>query len=130
MKCLTFQVSFVVKAVSALTAAFRLVQLSSCDQRLDVPCLRRVSPHLHHEILENLQKLSFTSMSEMGGTRHHFSQAGRLVASRQIVFSLHQDTAVQPVSIYCSNITMVAMVVVLDILPRNTYPSLVVAWQK
>ena len=87
-----------VKAVSALTAAFRLVQLSSCDQRLDVPCLRRVSPHLHHDILENLQKLSFTSMSEMGGTRHHFSQAGRLVASKQIVYSLLQDTTRQPVS--------------------------------
>ena len=27
-----FQVSFVVKAVSALTAAFRLVQLDSCGQ--------------------------------------------------------------------------------------------------
>ena len=30
--CLYLQVSFVVKAVSALTAAFRLVQLDSCGQ--------------------------------------------------------------------------------------------------
>ena len=87
-----------VKAVSALTAAFRLVQLSSCDQRLDVPCLRRVSPHLHHDILDNLHKLSFTSMSEMGGTRHHFSQAGRLVANKLIVYSILQDTGTKPVS--------------------------------
>ena len=38
----TFQVSFVVKAVSALTAAFRLVQLDSCGQSVEEACLREV----------------------------------------------------------------------------------------
>ena len=39
----SFQVSFVVKAVSALTAAFRLVQLDSCGQSVEESCLREVS---------------------------------------------------------------------------------------
>merc|ERR1712212_69314 len=38
----TVQVSFVVKAVSALTAAFRLVQLDSCGQSVEEACLREV----------------------------------------------------------------------------------------
>ena len=39
----SFQVSFVVKAVSALTAAFRLVQLDSCGQSVEESCLREVN---------------------------------------------------------------------------------------
>ena len=40
------QVSFVVKAVSALTAAFRLVQLDHCSQSVLASCLRQVHPDL------------------------------------------------------------------------------------
>ena len=58
-------------------------------------CLRSVSPDLHNGILDNLHKLSFTSMSgpsqEVPGTRHHFTEGGRLVASKQIVYRV--DTA-------------------------------------
>ena len=76
------QVSFVVKAVSALTAAFRLVQLDSCGQvsqdvviiidpsiltlavqSVEVECLRSVSPDLHNDILDNLHKLSCSKAS-------------------------------------------------------------------
>ena len=70
----------------------------SRQQRLDVGCLRRVSPDLHHDILHNLHKLSFTSMSAMGGTRHHFTRGGRLVASKQIVYSIAADSSTPPVS--------------------------------
>ena len=42
-----FQVSFVVKAVSALTAAFRLVQLDTCGQDPATTCLRQVGPAVH-----------------------------------------------------------------------------------
>ena len=114
------QVSFVVKAVSALTAAFRLVQLDSCGQvsqdvviiidpsiltvqSVEVECLRSVSPDLHNDILDNLHKLSFTSMageagSEAGGTRHHFTKGGRLVASKQIIYTVARQTGLEPVS--------------------------------
>ena len=37
-------------------------------------------------------------MSEMGGTRHHFTRAGRLVASKQIVYSIAGDSQIRPVS--------------------------------
>ena len=116
------QVSFVVKAVSALTAAFRLVQLDSCGQvsqdvviiidpsiltlavqSVEVECLRSVSPDLHNDILDNLHKLSFTSMageagSEAGGPRHHFTKGGRLVASKQIIYTVARQTGLEPVS--------------------------------
>ena len=97
-----FQVSFVVKAVSALTAAFRLVQLDSCGQSVEAACLRRVAPDLHDDILENLHKLSFTSMAsgltEVDGTRHHFTKGGRLVANKQIVYTIVEDKGLEPVS--------------------------------
>ena len=62
---------------------------------MEVGCLRSVAPDLHNGILDNLHKLSFTSMSgpsqEVPGTRHHFTEGGRLVASKQIVYRV--DTA-------------------------------------
>jgi hypothetical protein len=64
----------VVKAVSALTAAFRLVQLDSCGQEVEAACLRQLSPGLHHGILANLHKLSFTSMA---GSATHQVPAGQ-----------------------------------------------------
>ena len=54
------QVSFVVKAVSALTAAFRLVQLDHCSQSVLASCLRQVHPDLHEDILSNFSKLSLS----------------------------------------------------------------------
>lgn len=98
------QVSFVVKAVSALTAAFRLVQLDSCGQSVEAACLRTVAPDLHHDILENLHKLSFTSMAsgltEVDGTRHHFTKGGRLVANKQIVYTIVEDKGLEPIGWY------------------------------
>lgn len=95
------QVSFVVKAVSALTAAFRLVQLDHCSQSVLASCLRTVHPDLHEEILANLRKLSFTSMgsspTEVKGTQHHFTRNGRLVANKQLVFQIDQEVGMESV---------------------------------
>ena len=96
------QVSFVVKAVSALTAAFRLVQLDHCSQSVLASCLRQVHPDLHEDILTNLRKLSFTSMgtapTEVKGTQHHFTRNGRLVANKQLVFPITQEVGMESVS--------------------------------
>lgn len=99
-------VSFVVKAVSALTAAFRLVQLDNCGAPVGPggpECLRQVHPRLHEDILSNMRKLSFKSMGqgpglEQGATRHHFSRNGRLVANKQLVYKIHQDMGIASVS--------------------------------
>ena len=96
------QVSFVVKAVSALTAAFRLVQLDHCSQSVLASCLRQVHSDLHEDILTNLRKLSFTSMgtspTEVKGTQHHFTRNGRLVANKQLVFQINQAVGMESVS--------------------------------
>jgi len=96
------QVSFVVKAVSALTAAFRLVQLDSCGQSVEEACLRELSPGLHDEILGNLHKLSFTSMGGVSqqDTKHHFTKGGRLVANKQIVYTIVEERGLQPIGWY------------------------------
>ena len=78
-------------------------------QSVEVGCLRSVAPDLHNEILGNLHKLSFTSMSgelhDVEGTRHHFTKGGRLVASKQIVYTIVQETGLEPVntkfSVFC-----------------------------
>ena len=93
-------VSFVVKAVSALTAAFRLVQLEHCANALQSNCFPNDDLDLHDQILENLRRLSFTSMmpgddssraSRVKGTQHYFARNGRLVANKQQIYavSLH-----------------------------------------
>ena len=99
------QVSFVVKAVSALTAAFRLVQLDHCSNTVLASCLRTVHPDLHEDILTNLRKLSFTSMgtapTEVKGTQHHFTRNGRLVANKQLVFQINQEVGMESVICFC-----------------------------
>ena len=93
-----------VKAVSALTAAFRLVQLDHCSQSVLASCLRQVHSDLHEDILTNLRKLSFTSMgtspTEVKGTQHHFTRNGRLVANKQLVFQINQAVGMESVSTY------------------------------
>ena len=85
------QVSFVVKAISALAAAFRLVQLDYCLEDVRASCLREVhGENLHEDILGNLRKLSFSSMAPrsrmVDGSEHHFTRSGRLVANKQFIY--------------------------------------------
>ncbi len=105
------QVSFVVKAVSALTAAFRLAQLDRCaDGRVESSCLRKVrgGDELHESILGNLRKLSFSPPvmrgdrgsggKEVEGTQHHFTRNGRLVANKQQVYSIDRYSGLKQVT--------------------------------
>lgn len=103
-------VSFVVKAVSALTAAFRLVQLDHCAQDVAVKaaCVRQVHDHLHDEIMANLKKLSFSSMmpkgyAELDGTQHHFTSNGRLVANKQQVYLIDRNFGLDQVCTMMAN---------------------------
>lgn len=104
-------VSFVVKAVTALTAAFRLVQLDRCAGNIEVACLRSVGGDPHEAILGNLHKLSFSSMTgEDGVTQHHFARNGRLVASKQLLYTIGDGwDGLEPVreikpTNYCSSV--------------------------
>lgn len=96
-------VSFVVKAVSALTAAFRLVQLDLCGDEPTTSCFKQINRDLHSQILKNLRKLSFSSMLPYGKaearTQHHFAGNGRLVANRQLLYVIDKDTGIDDVSI-------------------------------
>ena len=100
-------VSFIIKAVSALTAAFRLVQLDHCTDNIKSSCLRKIHPDLHNDISSNLKKLSFSSMMPKGSneqdgdsksTEHHFKSNGHMVASKQHVFFIDQDAGLTKVS--------------------------------
>ena len=100
-------ISFVVKAVSALTAAFRLVQLDHCTTNVQASCLRKVHADLHEDILDNLRKLSFSSMmphgtsvKEVEGTQHHFTRNGRLVANKQMVYVIDRKEGLHLIGEY------------------------------
>lgn len=100
-------ISFVVKAVSALTAAYRLAQLDRCSTSIaqEADCLTVNPEDLHERVLDNLKKLSFSSMmkkktSEVDGDdeeRQHFSSSGRLVAGRQQIFVVDRDQGLKQV---------------------------------
>ncbi len=103
------QVSFVIKAVSALAAAFRLVQLDHCASDVRASCLTELHGDLHEDILSNLRKLSFSSMVPASsspssspipveGTQHHFTRNGRLVANKQLVYTIDHRSGLQAVS--------------------------------
>eukprot|EP00094_Tigriopus_californicus_P007632 TCALIF_07349-PA protein Name:"Similar to Gprc5c G-protein coupled receptor family C group 5 member C (Mus musculus)" AED:0.11 eAED:0.12 QI:0/0.75/0.2/0.8/0.75/0.8/5/0/619 len=91
-------VSFVVKAVSALTAAFRLVQLDLCGDEPTTACFKEINRDLHSHILKNLRKLSFSSMLPYGKaqakTQHHFAGNGRLVANRQLLYIIDKNSGI------------------------------------
>ena len=93
------EVSFIVKAVSALTAAFRLVQLDHCNANVKASCLRTVHEDLHDDIQGNLRKLSFSNMMpshggpgmSVDGTQHHFTRDGHLVANKQMLYLIDRQ---------------------------------------
>ncbi|QQP42473.1 Uncharacterized protein FKW44_017157, partial [Caligus rogercresseyi] len=94
------RVSFVVKAISAFSAAFKLTMLNRCSNTfLDArdACTARLLQRsdLHKEILGNLKKLSFTSKKlkdkDEAATEHYFSSNGHLVANKQLIFAIHDQ---------------------------------------
>ena len=105
-------VSYVVKAVSALAAAFRLAQLDHCSAEASQDCFDSVQneEELHENILANLRKLSFSSrlnnndddekVQEVEGTQHHFTRNGRLVANKQHLFTIDRRNGLEMVGWY------------------------------
>ena len=39
-----------------------------------------------------------SGLAEVDGTRHHFTKGGRLVANKQIVYTIVEDKGLEPVS--------------------------------
>ena len=89
----------------------QLFQLDHCTDNWQGSCLRTVRPNLHSDIVKNLRRLSFTSMtagSDAGVTpdpvpvtsnrHHHFTQNGRLVTQIQFLFPIdEQQNETEPV---------------------------------
>uniref|UniRef100_A0A0K2U1W9 G-protein coupled receptors family 3 profile domain-containing protein n=1 Tax=Lepeophtheirus salmonis TaxID=72036 RepID=A0A0K2U1W9_LEPSM len=103
------RVSFVVKAVSAFSAAFKLTMINRCSNTfLDArdECVSSVlqKSDLHKDILDNLKKLSFTSKKSKDNdeeTEHYFSSNGHLVANKQLIFAIHeQKKSMTPIGWY------------------------------
>ena len=101
-------VANIVKAVSALTAAFRLVQLDRCKGQRDAACLRQLhADKLHEAILGNLKKLSFTTMGsgqihDEHPNHHHFTPDGRLISTKRLVYIIDGQDGLQRVSAKCN----------------------------
>ena len=95
--------------MSALTAAFRLVQLEHCGNALQSNCFPNDDLDLHESILENLRRLSFTSMmpgessstkaSKVKNTQHYFARNGRLVANKQQIYVVDLHNGLEQVLI-------------------------------
>lgn len=96
-------VANIVKGVSALTAAFRLVQLDRCSGVKEASCLRQLhADRLHEAILANLRKLSFTTMGsgqihDDHPNHHHFTPDGRLVSTKRLVYIVDEEYGLQRV---------------------------------
>ena len=119
-------VANIVKGVSALTAAFRLVQLGQCTGNQDASCLRQLrADKLHEAILGNLKKLSFTTMGsgqarDTSPNHHFFTPDGSLVSTQRLVYIIDRDDGLQRVRIvrhiFSKNISINTF---LSVLTRN-----------
>ena len=64
-------------------------------------CLHDMQDDLHDEILDNLRRLSFSSMPSSTlskGTQHHFTRNGRLVANKQLLYLIDRNDGLESVS--------------------------------
>jgi hypothetical protein len=100
-----FQVTFVVKAVSAFSAAVFLVQVEKCQGHNLSECLRTSDINLQQEILSMLSQLSFTSQHkapfELQGTSIHVTHDGQLISNKYIIFHIRDTGDVSGVSCNC-----------------------------
>ncbi|KAJ9583137.1 hypothetical protein L9F63_022516 [Diploptera punctata] len=98
------EVTFVVKAVSAFSAAVFLVQAEQCLGRNLTECSRISNINLHQEILHTLSKLSFKSQHktplELQGTSLHVTQQGQLVSNKYVIFHIRENGDVTGVGWY------------------------------
>jgi len=106
-----FQVTFVVKAISAFSAAVFLMQAEQCQGRNLSECSRISNINLQQEILSTLSRLSFTSQQkapfELQGTSIHVTHDGQLISNKYVIFHIRDTGDVSGVSatyIYCDNL--------------------------
>jgi hypothetical protein len=102
MKEFLFQVTFVVKAVSAFSAAVFLVQVEQCQGHNFSECSHLSRINLQQEILSTLSRLGFTSQHkapfELQGTSIHVTHDGQLISNKYIVFHIRDNGDVSGVS--------------------------------
>lgn len=102
IRMLYFQVTFIVKAVSAFSAAVFLVQVEKCQGRNLSECLRTTNINLQQEILSVLSQLSFTSQHkapfELQGTSIHVTHDGQLISNKYVIFQIRDTGDVSGVS--------------------------------
>jgi hypothetical protein len=95
MKEFNLQVTFVVKAVSAFSAAIFLVQVEKCGAQKLPECSCLSDTNLQQEILLTLSQLSFTSEHkapfELQGTSIHVTRDGQLVSNKYVVFHIQEN---------------------------------------
>ena len=96
------QVTFVVKAVSAFSAAVFLMQAEQCQGRNLSECSRISNINLQQEILSTLSRLSFTSQQkapfELQGTSIHVTHDGQLISNKYVIFHIRDTGDVSGVS--------------------------------
>ena len=97
-----FQVTFVVKAVSAFSAAVFLMQAEQCPGRNLSECSQISNINLQQEILSTLSRLSFTSQQkapfELQGTSIHVTHDGQLISNKYVIFHIRDTGDVSGVS--------------------------------
>jgi hypothetical protein len=95
-------VTFIVKAVSAFSAAVFLVQVEKCQGRNLSECLQTSNINLQQEILSMLSQLSFTSQHkapfELQGTSIHVTHDGQLISNKYVIFHIRDTGDVSGVS--------------------------------
>lgn len=98
------EVTFVVKAVSAFSAAVFLLQVEQCQGRNFSECSHLSSINLHQEILSMLSQLSFTSQHtapfELQGTSIHVTHDGQLISNKYIIFHIQDNGDVSGIGWY------------------------------
>jgi hypothetical protein len=98
-------VTFIVKAVSAFSAALFLVQVEKCQGHNLSECLHISNINLQQEILSVLSELSFTSQHkapfELQGTSIHVTHDGQLISNKYVIFHIRDTGDVTGVSWKC-----------------------------
>jgi hypothetical protein len=130
-----FQVTFVVKAVSAFSAAVFLVQVEQCQGGNLSECSRISNINLQQEIMSTLSQLSFTSQHkapfELQGTSIHFTHDGQLISNKYIIFYIRDTGDVSGVSCnYISSTWLILAIflknyIILHSTTENVYPHII-----
>ncbi|XP_066995173.2 metabotropic glutamate receptor 5 [Anabrus simplex] len=114
------EVTFVVKAVSAFSAAMLLVQVEHCHGLNMSDCLPNANINLQQEILNVLSQLSFASHHkapfELQGTSLHVTHEGQLVSNKYAIYQILENGGISGVGWYSDDQGLV--------LDQNTYSLL------